>query len=179
MIAYLTISFQTKKKKIALLAKHNLSLLAFHLPLDAHPTLGNNWLAAKDMGWVDLEPFAEIGVRGRLAVPVGREAFQEMLEGYYQHPAHVAWGGEGEVRSVALISGGADRSLLEAAGAGVDAFVTGRFDEPAWHQAKEEGVHFFALGHAATERVGPLALGKHLQEALGVQWTWIPDDNPF
>lgn len=173
----------TKRKKLALLLKHELSLLAYHLPLDAHRELGNNWKAAIELGWHALEPFGLyngklIGVRGSFA-PQSCEAFSESLERYYGHPVSMALGGKKKVVSAALISGGAHRSLHEASEAGVDCFITGSFDEPTWHEAFEEGINFFALGHSNTEKIGPFHLGRHLQERFGLPCDFIDIENPF
>ncbi|WP_349305690.1 Nif3-like dinuclear metal center hexameric protein [Parachlamydia sp. AcF125] len=173
----------SKQKKLALLLKHGISLIAYHLPLDAHAEFGNNWKAAKDLGWLDLKPFGffnkvPIGVRGKI-LPQKREAFQEKLELYYEHPAHVALGGKEMVETVGLISGGAYRSIVEAAKEKLDCFITGSFDEPTWHQAYEEKINFFALGHAATERIGPRALGEHLKCKFSVDCCFIDVFNPF
>lgn len=167
-----------KKEKVEQLLSHQISLLAYHLPLDAHPLFGNNWKAARDLGWQELKPFGKIGVIGHFN-PMTPEAFQKKIELYYAHPAHVALGGKKEITSCALISGGAHRELVAAAQAGVDAFLTGSFDEPAWHQAFEEKIHFFALGHAATETVGLKALGEHLKEKFALDMMFIEENNPF
>lgn len=173
----------TKREKIRLLLQNEISLLAYHLPLDSQKELGNNWKAAKDLGWTNLEPFGEIngvaeGVKGCFP-PQKIDAFQSSLEVYYQHTAHCALGGKSTVETAALVSGGAYRMLSEAAKEGVDCFVTGNFDEPAWPQSFEEGINFFAMGHSATERVGPRALGEHLKENFALEYTFIDTLNPF
>lgn len=172
-----------RRKKVALLLEHNLSLLSYHLPLDAHKELGNNWKAAADLGWNNLQPFGlyngqMIGVRGEFpSMPV--EVFQQILEEYYNHKAHTALFGKPFVSSACLISGGAYKSIDEAAKAGADCFITGNFDEPAWHMAQEEDMNFFALGHSATEVVGPKALGAYLEKQLGVEVFFLDLFNPF
>lgn len=167
----------TKKDKIARLVEKEISLLSYHLPLDAHSTLGNNWKAAHDLGWKQLQPFASIGVKGVFEeIPVAK--FQKELERYFDHPAHVALGGKKKVRSCALISGGAHREIVQAIGQ-VDCFVTGSFDEPTWHQAHEGKVNFFALGHAATEKIGPKAMMDHLTGKFGIKSFFIEENNPF
>lgn len=172
-----------KRRKLELLLTHQMSLLAYHLPLDAHPDFGNNWRAAMEMGWTDLQPFCTmsgvaIGVHGK--VPnLKRNVFRESLESYYGHPAHVALGGPDLIASAALISGGAHRALAEGIALGVDAFVTGSFDEPIWHQAFEEQINFFALGHAATEKIGPRAIGQYLSARYNLPCTFIDEPNPF
>lgn len=173
----------TKRKKIDLLLKNNISLFSYHLPLDAHRDYGNNWRAAIELGWENLEPFGRfgntsIGVKGTFK-PMSRSAFTEKLENYYHHTAHVALGGKQEVSSGALISGGAYRNILEAASEGLDCFITGNFDEPAWHMAFEEKVNFFAMGHSNTEKIGPRALGNHLMERFGISCKFLDVENPF
>lgn len=167
-----------KKDKVALLLASGISLFAYHLPLDAQREFGNNWKAARDLGWSCLEPFGDVGVRGEFA-SVEVAQFQEKLEGYYSHPAAVALGGKKRISSAALISGGAYRSLELAARAGVDAFITGNYDEPAWDIAHEWGIHFFALGHYATERIGVKALQQHFEENLKISAIFLDFPNPF
>lgn len=173
----------SKCEKLRLLLKHGISLLAYHLPLDAHPLYGNNWVAAKEMGWENLEPFGlyqglAIGVKGKFSSR-SREDFCLQLEKYYCHPAHSAMGGKAIVESAALISGGAHKSILEAAKEGIDCFITGSFDEPIWHQAFEEKINFFALGHYNTEIIGPRALGRHLEAHFKLPCQFLDLVNPF
>lgn len=173
----------TKKEKLKILLTHDISLLAYHLPLDAHHELGNNWKAAKEMGWTDLQPFgnfdgALIGVKGKFPKKDRVQLMRE-LEEYYGHSSHSALGGKEKVESAALISGGAYRSLGEAAQQKVDCFITGNFDEPAWHQAHEEGVNFFAMGHSATEKVGIRSLGEHVAKKYRLEHRFFEDKNPF
>lgn len=172
-----------KREKLALLLTHHINLLAYHLPLDAHALVGNNWRAARDLGWQELQKFEAprgsfIGVSGRFP-PLSRTLFQQQLENYYGQPAQVVFGGQEQVTSAALISGGAYRYLPYAASAGIDCFITGNVDEPVWHLAHEEKINFFGLGHAATERVGPKALGQLLSEKFSLPYRFIDEPNPF
>ncbi len=168
----------TKKKKIKTLLENELSLIAYHLPLDAHIEVGNNFKAALDLGWRDLQPFAKIGVKGTFD-PISVKDFQEKLEAYYGQQAHAILGGKEKISSAALISGGAHRELPYAKESGVEAFITGSFDEPSYHQAHEEKIHFFACGHAATEKVGIQALGNYIQKKWGVTVKFLDEKNPF
>lgn len=169
-------------KKIALLIKHNIALLRYHLPLDAHQTIGNNWKAAQDLGWQHLEPFGTynnvpIGVRGSFsALPM--HEFVQKLEQYYGNRATVV-AVKQTVSSAALISGGGYKFFNQAAAAGVDCFVTGSFDEPAWYDAHEYGISFCALGHAATEKVGPRAMASYIEQTYGIESIFIDTANPF
>jgi dinuclear metal center YbgI/SA1388 family protein len=173
----------TVRKKLLLLLKNDISLLAYHLPLDMNQEFGNNWKAAQDLGWTELRPFGfnkglYLGVQGKFP-KISREKFQHQLENYYQHPAHCAIGGKSEIESAALISGGAYKYITEASLEGLDCFITGNFDEPVWHQAYEERINFFSLGHSATEKIGPKALGKHLQEKFNLEYQFLDIPNPF
>jgi dinuclear metal center YbgI/SA1388 family protein len=173
----------TKKEKLSRLLKNEISLLAYHLPLDGHPKLGNNWKAAFDLGLEDLNPFlltgkTAIGVKGKMD-PISTEAFQKKLEAYYGHPAHAALGGKKEIRSAAIISGGGHRYIDQAADENVDCFITGSFDEPIWDIAHERKINFFALGHYSTERVGVLALMAHLHKQFRIPCEFIDLFNPF
>lgn len=172
-----------KRKKLALLIQNNISLFAYHLPLDAHILYGNNWKAAMEMGWQDLMPFCHvngvpIGVKGKVSKQ-SKENFQKNLENYYRHPAHCALGGKEIIETAALVSGGAYKYISQAVEEEVDCFITGSYDEPVWNQAFEENINFFALGHSATERIGPRALGEHLKEKFGVETFFIDTENPF
>ncbi|MCB1181070.1 MAG: Nif3-like dinuclear metal center hexameric protein [Chlamydiia bacterium] len=172
-----------KKKKIELLLQNQISLLAYHLPLDAHREVGNNWKAASDFGWRNLVPFGEfngmtIGVMGSFnKIPI--TVFTAEMEAYYEHIAYAAYGGKKEVKRAALVSGGAYKAIQEAARAGADCFVTGNFDEPVWGMAFEEEINFLALGHTATEKVGPKALGKWIEKKGGILCPFIDSNNPF
>ena len=168
----------TKREKLARLLKAGISLLAYHLPLDAHARIGNNWKAASDLGLSDLESFSAFGVQGKMA-PIDVNAFRKKLEAYYGHPAHVALGGKKKVSSAAIISGGAHRSIDQAADAGVDCYVTGSFDEPVWDIAHERKINFFALGHYSTERVGVLALMAEIKKQFKIPCDFIDLFNPF
>ncbi len=173
----------TKRKKIQLLMENQISLLAYHLPLDAHVEVGNNWKAAKELGWQNLSSFGFynkkwIGVKGTFPLqPI--ESFVKQLETYYGHHAVGAWGGKREVSSAALISGGAYREVVGAAKEGLDCFVTGNFDEPAWAWSHEEKIHFLAMGHSATEKVGPRALSEKIAQQFGISSSFLDIPNPF
>ena len=172
-----------KKQKIHLLLEHGISLIAYHLPLDAHRQIGNNWKAALDLGWEDLEPFylsngQWMGVRGRIT-KTSRNRLRQAVEAYYGQEAAVAWGGPSEIETISLISGGAYRQIEEAERLGIDCYITGNFDEPAWHLAHEGKVNFYACGHAATEKIGPRTLAKYLSHHLNVEAIFLDEFNPF
>ncbi len=172
-----------KSHKLKMLLENGISLIAYHLPLDAHEEFGNNWKAARDLGWQNLEPFGEfngkkIGVKGTFDC-IKREDMARRLETYYGHVANAAYGGKDVVESAALISGGAHMNIIDAGKEGIDCFITGSFDEPVWHIAHEEKINFLAMGHSATERVGVSALGNHLAKHFNVECSFIESSNPF
>lgn len=169
-------------RKIALLMQHNIALICYHLPLDAHRELGNNWKAARDLGLTDLQPFLElnkqsIGVIGSVS-PTSFQDFKANVERYYGRAAQ-AVRVKNIVTKVAILSGKADRCLKDAAAAGADCFITGTHDEPVWDHAHEEGISFLSLGHYTTEMVGPKALAEHLQTTFAIPCEFIKTQNPF
>lgn len=166
------------KSKVQTLLAGEISLFGYHLPLDHHKEIGNNWRAAKELGWERLEEFDSIGVSGTIA-PLSPAEFALQLEGFYNHKAHHAPGSAKTIERVALISGGSHWSLKEAIAGEFDAFITGSFDEPMWQMARESKTHFFALGHSATEEIGVRSLGEHLAEKFDLKATFIKVDNPF
>jgi len=172
-----------KKEKIWLLLQNKVSLLSYHLPLDVHQKVGNNWKAAHDMEWTDLQPFCLVngtyfGVKGKFK-KMSRENFQKMLESYYEHSASTALGGKEEIESAGLLSGGGYKFITHAINDKLDCFVTGTFDEPIWSQAFEEKINFYALGHSATEKIGPRALGEHLNKIFKLENAFLDIFNPF
>lgn len=172
----------TLARRVRILFENDLSLLAYHLPLDAHPEVGNNAVAARELGLQDLEPFAvyhgtPIGFRGRFPAPVPLPDFVARLEAYYGHRAFVVPAGPDMVAAVGVCSGGAAREARDAAAAGLDAYVTGEPGEPEVFLAREAGLTFAALGHHATERVGVRALGRHLAETFGLETVFLDVDN--
>lgn len=172
-----TIDKRLKGRLQALFAA-DLTLAAYHLALDAHPELGNNVLLARELGVEVERPFARIGVGGRLATPCPLEAFVARVRDRLGSGPLVFDHGPSTVESVAIVSGGAGRHLLEAAEEGYDLFLTGEAEEPSLHTARELGIHFVAAGHYATERLGVQALAARLAERFGLEWEFIDLPNP-
>ena len=173
----------SKKQKFQLLLEHKISLLAYHLPLDAHQTVGNNWKAARDLGFTNLKAFGllganKIGVKAQIK-PTLVESFQTKLEAYYEHIAHAALGGKKQISSVAIVSGGAHWMIEQAIQEKIDCFVTGSFDEPIWDLAYENGMHFFALGHFSTEKIGVESLKQITTKHFAIPTYFINLFNPF
>jgi dinuclear metal center YbgI/SA1388 family protein len=157
----------------------DLSLAAYHLALDAHPEIGNNALLADALGVTDDRcAFAEVGIGGCLHEPWALDALVGRLREVVGRDPLVFAHGPAQVQRVAICSGGAGRELIRAAHEGYDALLTGEPEEPSLQTARELGIHFVAAGHEATERLGVQALSQRLAERFGLDWEFIPVDNP-
>lgn len=172
-----------KRRRLGLLLSHDISLLAYHLPLDAHPELGNNAQLARQLGFEvtgGLQPAAErpIGNVGRLAAPLPAEELARQVGHKLGREPLLVKGGEHPVRTIAWCSGGAQGYLEQAAALGVDAFLSGEISEQTVHEARELGLHYLAAGHHATERFGAPALAAHLAAEFGIEHRFIDIDNP-
>jgi dinuclear metal center YbgI/SA1388 family protein len=173
-----------KQRRLAALLRHNISLIAYHLPLDAHPTLGNNAQLAQCL---DLTITGTAGSNGRTpglvmlgepAEPVSGTDFAARIEARLQRkPLHIP-GSDTSIRRLAWCTGAAQSSIEIALNEGADAFLTGEASEPTVHFARENGLHFFAAGHHATERYGVQALGAHLAQQFALHFTFIDINNP-
>lgn len=156
----------------------NLTLACYHLALDAHPELGNNALLAREFGVEPERRFGRVGLGGRLAEPLARDAFiQRVTDGLGSEPLVFAAGPE-RVERVAISSGGAGRDLAQAAAEGYDLFLTGEPEEGSLHSARELRITFVAAGHYATERLGVQALAARLADQFGLEWEFIELPNP-
>lgn len=168
-----------KRQRIQKLLQHNISLLAYHLPLDAHPELGNNAQLARQLELRDgaaslAEPLLWQGrctsmsghvLRAHISQRLGREAL--LLGNADKQVSRVAW-----------CTGGAQGFFESAIALGVDAYITGEVSEKDFHLANEYGVLFVSAGHHATERYGIAALGDWLQQEAGLQVRFVDLDNP-
>lgn len=171
------------KQRLALLLAHDINLLAYHLPLDAHPTLGNNAQLALQLGLVSQSQFGEqaLGCLGQradgqsfaspqdLAAHIGRSLGRTVTLVGEQNKT---------LRKIAWCSGGAQSYFEAAIAAGADAFITGELSEPQAHYARECGVAYLACGHHATERYGAPAVAAHVAAQLGLVHEFIDIDNP-
>jgi dinuclear metal center YbgI/SA1388 family protein len=169
------------RERLRLLLTHDISLVAYHLPLDRHPELGNAAQLARRLGLVELEPFGEfrgvsVGVCGVFPEPVPADELAEAVAAACERePLHFP-GSRALITSVGIVTGRAANDYHLAVTAGLDAFVTGEPSEWAMHMAAEEGVHFLAAGHHATERFGIVALGRWLAEhGLEVEFIDLPN----
>lgn len=169
-----------RRRRLAALLGHDVSLLAYHLPLDAHELLGNNAQLGRLMGWRPCGRFAdqELGWVGEPAqVESAAQVARSVAARLGREPLLV---GEGSrpVRKVAWCSGGAQGYFEQAIAAGADLYLSGEISEQTVHLARESGVPYIAAGHHATERYGPRALAHHLQAELGLEAVFVDLDNP-
>ena len=166
------------------LFKHDVNLAAYHLPLDAHPELGNNALLAAALGCEAQRPFGDYK-----GTPIGRAgtfAGDGISPDDLRARVHEATGreplllgaGPPRIRTIGIVSGSAADTLHEAAAQGLDAFLTGEPREHITAEAEELGLHFVAAGHYATETFGVRALGDLLAERFGIEHTFVDLPNP-
>ncbi len=172
-----------KKMRIQTLLRHDINLLAYHLPLDGHETLGNNKMLADVLGLeitgpIDANDLSVPGNIGRLKKPMkASELSQHIAICLQREPQHI--GEEDDIiETIAWCTGGAQSYLQYAIDQGIDAYLTGEINEPIVHNARESGCHYFAAGHHATERYGVKALGEHLAQEFDLDVEFVDIDNP-
>ena len=172
------------KKKLKLLFDADMSLAAYHLPLDAHPQVGNNALICAALGLERAEPLAEhkgrpIGFVGRSTDGIPFGELRERCASVFGQEPFVWDAGPETVHSVGVVSGGAPGSFHEAIARGVDAFLTGETAEHVMADARENRVHFIAGGHYATETFGIRRLGELVAGKFGVEHRFVDVPNPI
>jgi dinuclear metal center YbgI/SA1388 family protein len=175
------------KERLRLLLAHDVNLFAYHLPLDAHPRLGNNARFAALLGWTADGHFGDqdLGCIGNANLPdaasLGRAVESAMGRPVVLVDPHTEGNTKTSarpIRRVAWCTGGAQSYFEAAIAAGADAFVTGEISEPQAHYARESGVTFIACGHHASERYGAPAAAGHIAKELGLRHSFIDIDNP-
>ena len=173
-----------KHKRIKALLVNNINLFAYHLPLDIHPTLGNNAQLAKLFNIVDVEPLEQgnplsVAMQGRFNKPISAsELTQKLNLTLDRNCLHISAPSDKLIKTIAWCSGGGQGYVDLAAEQGIDAFLTGEISEQSTHVAREMDIHFFAAGHHATERYGVKALGEHLAKTHNLEVVFIDIDNP-
>jgi len=172
------------KTRLELLFEADMSLAGYHLPLDAHPEVGNNALLCELLGLERAEPFGQhrgsaVGFVGRAPAGVSFEELRARVEGATGREPFVWEAGPEVVHAVGIVTGGAASSFREAVALGLDAFVTGEPAEHVMAEAREGGVHFVAAGHYATETFGVRRLGELVAERFGVEHRFIDVPNPI
>jgi dinuclear metal center YbgI/SA1388 family protein len=168
------------KQRVQRLLAHDINLLAYHLPLDAHPQFGNNAQLGLRMGVSADARFGDqsLGFIGTPEVPLTTKNLVERLARMSGRTPSLIEGDARPLRRIAWCTGGAQSYFEAAIAAGADVFVTGEMSEPQVHLARETGVAFIACGHHASERYGVQALGEHLAGQFGIEHRYIEVDSP-
>jgi len=173
-----------KHKRIKALMDNNINLFAYHLPLDIHPTLGNNAQLAKlfDIkvtGPLEVGNSQSVAIRGELQQPTAAVDFAKTISTQLNRKClHIAPPSNKLIKTIAWCSGGGQNYIELAAEQGIDAFISGEVSEQTTHVAREMDIHFFAAGHHATERYGAKAIADYLQSELAIDAQFIDIDNP-
>ena len=172
------------KARLKLLFDNDMSLAAYHLPLDAHPEVGNNALICAGLGLERETAFGEakgapIGWVGTAADPLAIDELVQRSTALFGSPPLVFDSGPAEIRRVGIVSGGGSSILDEAIARGLDAYVTGEPTEHVMADAREAGIHFLACGHYASETFGIRRLGELLAERFAVEHRFIDIPNPI
>jgi len=169
-----------RKRRMARLLAHDINLFAYHLPLDAHPALGNNAQLARHLGWSVDGRFGEqeIGFVGTPAAPLPVADLVRQMERSLGRTPLLVGDPARPVRRIAWCSGGAQGYFEDALATGADVFVSGEISEQTVHLARETGMAFIAAGHHATERFGVMALAGHLAQEFGIACEFVDIDNP-
>jgi dinuclear metal center YbgI/SA1388 family protein len=171
------------KQRLSLLLAHEINVFAYHLPLDAHPELGNNAQLGRKLGLVSQSRFGEqdLGCLGESvdgsAFPSSQHLADHVSSVLNRPVTHIATDTVA-INTIAWCSGGAQSYFEAAIAAGAQAFITGEMSEPQAHYARECGVAYIACGHHASERYGAPAVAAHLADRFGLQHAFIDIDNP-
>jgi dinuclear metal center YbgI/SA1388 family protein len=169
-----------KGRRVAGLIRNNINLLAYHLPLDAHPEVGNNAQLARVMNWQVGERFGEqqLVVEVSPAQPQSLDELVRDIETRLDTRALAIAAGEHRIERLAWCTGAAQGFIEQAAARGADAFVSGEVSEQTVHLARELGIHYIAAGHHATERYGVQALAAEIAARFGIRQQFVDIANP-
>lgn len=172
-------------RKVRKLIKHDINLISYHLPLDAHPVIGNAAILAKLIDVSECSPFGDhkglpTGVKGSFSRAISVNQLKAKLEEVLCHPVILSTPDDtAMIKSVGVITGGASNGWRLACSAGLDAYITGEVSEHDWSDSKEHGMHFFAGGHIATEVFGVKELYRSVNDTFSdVQCVFIDSKNP-
>ena len=172
-----------KARRLNALLSNDMGLLAYHLPLDAHPVVGNNVQLASRLGISLQGSFGDqhgvpLARYGTLAAPCSAEDLALEIEQVLSRTPLLIAGGPAQVHTVGICTGAAQDYIEAAVALGLDAFISGEISERTVHIAREEGIHYYAAGHHATERYGVQALAEHLADHFKLEHRFIEIDNP-
>ncbi len=171
-----------KYKRVSSLIESGINLIAYHLPLDAHPLYGNNAKLAEILDFNIAGKFPSgneaVGMYGTLRTPISAADFSKKITATFDREVlHIGDDSE-QIHTIAWCSGAAQNYIEDAAELGVDAYLTGEISEQTVHIAREYGLHFYAAGHHATERYGVQALAEHLAAHFDLDHQFIDIPNP-
>ncbi len=172
-----------KGRRVRALIKHDINLFAYHLPLDAHPALGNNVQLGQILGISEIaaldagDPTCLI-FTGTLAQPLSHAELSQRLSHQLQRTPLAEAAHDRAITRLAWCTGGAQDFLARLDGQGIDAYITGEVSERTIHEARELGISFFSAGHHATERYGIKALGEYLASTFALDVEFIDIPNP-
>ncbi len=169
-----------KRKRLAFLMERDISLMAYHLPLDAHPEIGNNVTLGRKLGIVQSGAVGESGLvcYGKLEQVSSLAEFTKRVDAALQRQSLVIGDLNKQLKTVAWCTGAGQAYIEEAIRLGADAFISGEISEQTTHLARESGVAYIAAGHHATERYGIQALGEHLAKKFAIQHDFLDLYNP-
>jgi dinuclear metal center YbgI/SA1388 family protein len=171
-------------KRVRPLVQQQMNLFAYHLPLDAHPKIGNAAQLGKRLLLEEQQAFGDYkgcptGVQGKLTTGQTAKQLKQNLSDLLNHPVILASPDDSAIiQSLGIITGGANSDWHLAVRAGLDAYITGEISEHDWHDSQEAGIHMYAGGHHATERFGIQALMQATQEQFDIDCIFIDSDNP-
>ena len=172
-----------KRTRLATLLQNNISLLAYHLPLDTHPEVGNNVQLGKLLG-IEIDGVLQrdsqsvCGSVGHLPTAISAEQFAQILNEKLSRTCTHVHAGPPDIAVIGWCTGAGQGFIELAVEQQLDAYISGEISEPTTHIAREAGIHYFAAGHHATERYGVQALGKHLAQKFGLSHEFVDMDNP-
>lgn len=172
-------------ERVKLCVKNDLNLFAYHLPLDAHPEVGNARALGDELSLTNLAPFAlykrqPLGIKGEFSSPLSASELKTKLSKVLNHNVILATPDENKkIKTIGIITGGANNEWSKAMEEGLDAYLTGEISEYNWHDSIEAGIHYFAGGHHATERFGIIALMNRVKkDHPHLEVTFFDSENP-
>ncbi|MCY4642139.1 MAG: Nif3-like dinuclear metal center hexameric protein [Gammaproteobacteria bacterium] len=172
-----------KRARLAVLLRNDISLLAYHLPLDAHPEVGNNVQLGRLLG-IQIDGLLQsrdrdvCGSYGHLDQAIQAETFERLISTKLRRSCIHVDAGPAMVKTVGWCTGAGQGFIELAVKKNLDAYISGEISEPTAHIAREAKIHYFAAGHHATERYGIQALGEHLRQEFSIRHEFVDIDNP-
>jgi dinuclear metal center YbgI/SA1388 family protein len=163
--------------------KHDLNIIAYHLPLDAHLEIGNAASLARHLNFCELAPFGKykkqsLGVKAKLTSALSAQQLCVQVEQKLSHKVILAGDPNKKIHTIGIITGGANNEWVQALEEGLDAYLTGEISEYNWHDAKEAGLCYLAAGHHATEKFGPQSLMTKTQNEFQLEVKFFDSYNP-